>query len=182
LFWGEGGVPKRETDFLPMIPYNQVRVACQEGDVNALQRLFSDDPTQWRGTRGDSVLHLVAETSHVPVLDWLLTFPLDVNVHTDYGHTPLMWACHYGQGDVVRWLLDHGADPRAVTPRGYTSLHYACSEHWIQGVALLLEYEADPEARTRDGRLPKDELVKADPSYAPLCVLLDAARQGCGLK
>jgi uncharacterized protein len=164
-------------------PYRQVYAACQEGDVEALQRGFPDGPLGWRSSRGESLLHWVVETPHVPVLDWLLTFPAHINEPTDTGYTPLMWACYCRQPAMVRRLLAHGANLQATDPKGKTALHYACSREWVGGVALLLEQGADPDIRDRDGLLPEDEPPLFGGSKSPaLRDLLEAARQGCGLK
>jgi uncharacterized protein len=160
----------------------QVRTACQEGDVEALQRLFPDGPTQWRSLLGGSLLHVAVQTPHLHVLDWILTFPMDVNAPTPNGYTPLMWACYHQQQAMARRLLDQGAHVQATDRQGRTALHYACSREWVNGVAWLLEQGADPEVRNHKGRLPEDLLSVDSPHRATLLDLLDAARQGCGLK
>jgi ankyrin repeat protein len=131
---------------------------------------------------GCSLLHWAVQTPHLPVLDWLLTFPIDVNAPTNYGHTPLMRACVGRQKDMVRRLLDLGAHVHATDSEGWTTLHCACSHGRVEVVALLLEYGADPEARDCRGRLPEDDLYVRDTRYATLLDLLADARRGCGLK
>jgi ankyrin repeat protein len=159
-----------------------VSAACRRGDLEVLRQLFPDGPTEWRSLGGVSVLHVVVDTPHLPVLDWLLTFPLDVNGLTDYGHTPLMWACYSRQEVMVRGLLDHGADLQATDPKGWTALHMVCSREWVDGVAWLLERGADPDVRDRQERLPEEYWSVSSPQNATLCALLGDARQGCGLK
>jgi ankyrin repeat protein len=172
--------------------YDQVYDACQEGDLEALQRLLPGNPTQWRSPWGLSLLHVVVRTPHLHVLNWLVTFSVDVNEPTVHGTTPLMWACYCSredrlrlsldQGVMIRWLLDHGARVHAADPTGCTALHYACSEDWIEGATLLLEWGADPEARDHQDHLPEDLSRVMSSYYATLCDLLGAARRGCGLK
>jgi ankyrin repeat protein len=163
-------------------PDDQVYAACRTGDVEVFQRLFPDGPTQWRDPRGGSLLHWVVKTPHLPVLDWLLTFPLDVNEPTPSGVAPLTVACGHRQEALVRRLLDHGASVHATDLEGWTVLHWACSCDWVDGVALFLEYGADPEARDRWEHLPEDHLSVNSPHHTALLGLLDAARPGCGLK
>jgi uncharacterized protein len=177
------GTETHDPFFSRMNPtYDQVYEACQQGDVAALQRLFPEDPTQWRGPGGNSLLHVVVQTPHVPVLDWLLTFPLDVNAPTPNGYTPLVWACVYRQQATARRLLAQGADVQATDSKGRTALHWTCMYGWAGGVAWLLERGADPDTRDGQGHLPEDYLSVPSPHYATLRGLLDAARQGCGLK
>jgi uncharacterized protein len=162
--------------------YCQVYTACREGDLEALQQLFPNGPAGWRSSDGGSLLHQVVQTPHLPVLNWLLTFPFDVNGPNIHGHTPLMGACFSHQEAMVRRLLAQGADVHATSLSGRTALHYACMYHWVDGAAWLLEQGADPEARDRQGRLPEDLLSMSSPHHATLRARLDAARQGCGLK
>jgi uncharacterized protein len=159
-----------------------VYAACQEGDVEALQRWFPDGPTEWRDSTGHSLLHWVVQTPHVSVLDWLQTFSFNVDVRTDGRSTPLMGACCCGQKVMVRWLLAQGADLRATDCLGRTALHYACMYRWVDGAAWLLEQGADPEARDDEDLLPEDHWSVSSPHHATFCDLLDAARHGCGLK
>jgi hypothetical protein len=98
--------------------YDQVCAACEEGDLEALQRWFPDDPTQWRSSGGSSLLHWVVQTPHVPVLNWLLTFPMDVNESNYYGTTPLMWTCLYQNEAMARRLLTQEADLQATDLKG----------------------------------------------------------------
>jgi uncharacterized protein len=160
----------------------QVISACQQGDLMALQRWFPDGPAEWRSSRGSSLLHWVVKTPHVLVLNWLLTFPMDVNESNYYGTTPLMWTCVYRQEAMARRLLAQGAQVHVADSAGRTALHYACSEGWIEGATLLLEYGANPEAQDQQGRLPEDTWPVSSPRRATLCALLDAARHGCGLR
>jgi ankyrin repeat protein len=159
-----------------------VRAACRRGDLEALQRMFPDGPTEWRSSDGCSLLHQVVQTSHLHVLDWLLTFPLNMNETTFRGITPLMWTCIGREPAIVRRLLDHGADVHATSLLGRTALHNACAHSWMDGVAVLLEQGANPDARDRQGRLPEDDLPVFSPHRDTLCARLDAARHGCGLK
>jgi ankyrin repeat protein len=162
--------------------YLQVCEVCYRGDLEALQRWFPDDPTQWRSPEGDSLLHVAAQSPHLPVFNWLRTFPLDVNEPTAYGRTPLMCACLYGQKAMAQWLLDQGARVQATDLKKRTALHMACVGLWVDGVALLLEYGADPEAQDHQGRLPEHSLFASISCDVAIRTLLDAARQGCGLK
>jgi uncharacterized protein len=159
-----------------------VYAACQQGDLEALQRLFPDGPTEWRSPQRGSLLHWVTQTHHVSVLDWLLTFPMDVNEPTLHGTTPLMWACVHQNEAMTRRLLDQGARVQATDSKGWTALHWACMYGWVDGVAWLLERGADPDTRNRRGRLPEDYLSVSSPHHATLCARLEAARGGCGLK
>jgi ankyrin repeat protein len=147
-----------------------------------MQRMFPDGPTEWRSPVGCSLLHWVAQTPHVRMLDWLLTFPLDVNAPTPYGTTPLMWACFSHQKAMARRLLDHGAALQATGLNGWTALHWACAHEWVDGVTWLLEQGANPDAQTDRGHRPEEVVSMSSPHYATLCARLKAVRHDCGLK
>jgi ankyrin repeat protein len=64
-----------------------------------------------------------------------------VNCHTkNDGFTPLQYACHAGDNEIVTFLLDSGADVRAVDFSANTALHYACGSRRADEalVAMLL--------------------------------------------
>jgi ankyrin repeat protein len=158
-----------------------IYAACQEGDLETLHRLFPHDPTQWRSPQEHSLLHWTLQTPHLPVLNWLLTFSVDVNAPTMNKYTPLMWTCIYQHEGMARRLLDQGAHVQTAGFLGQTALHFACSRKWVDGVILLLQHGADPEVRDARGKLP-NELVGTHPDHAVIDDLLNAAQHGCGLK
>jgi uncharacterized protein len=126
--------------------------ACCEGNVKALQRLFPDGPTnEWLTPSGVTLLHWVVRTPHLHVLEWILLFPVDVNVRMVCGTTPLMVACFDLQEDMARQLLAHGSRVNETTVNGTAALHFVCIAGWSRGLALLLEHGADVHQKTRLG-------------------------------
>ena len=59
-----------------------------------------------------SLLHLVKGRSNICKL--LCEKMQDVDMHDDYGVTPLMRACTYGDLESVKLLVDHGADVNSI--------------------------------------------------------------------
>ena len=58
----------------------------------------------------------------------------------DTGLTPLMIACGYGYGELVKWLLEQGADPNCPdTLGGSFAIHKACQGGHLDIVKLLVE-------------------------------------------
>ncbi len=58
-----------------------------------------------------------------------------------------VWACAYGQNDVVAFLLDSGVDPAAGADVDMTGLHLAAHEGHLDTVKLLLAHNAPIEAK-----------------------------------
>jgi tetratricopeptide (TPR) repeat protein len=58
-----------------------------------------------------------------------------------------VWACAYGNNDVVAFLLDYGVDPAAGADIDMTGLHLAAHEGHLDTVRLLLAHKAPIEAK-----------------------------------
>jgi ankyrin repeat protein len=56
-----------------------------------------------------------------------------------------LWACEFGQNDVVEFLLQHGADLRGQADTGETGLHWAVVGGHLTTIRLLLERGAPLE-------------------------------------
>jgi ankyrin repeat protein len=179
--------PHTHTQDLMMTQPAQIALAVSHGDLQALQEgLPNGRPTNDPVIHGFTLLHLVAQTSHTHVLDWLMTFPLDIRRGRHDGTTPLMRACLCRQADMIHRFLAHGARLEDQTVKRWTALHLLCSQGWVQGVALLLSYGANPDARDMYFRLP-DQNIRLDASdqdRLDIKNLIEAARHphGCGLK
>ena len=72
----------------------------------------------WKGTfwfdfaeaEGGNPLHVAASEGHVLTAHILVQAGAELDALDDEQNTPLMLACHYGQGEVVKYLLQAGAD------------------------------------------------------------------------
>lgn len=73
-------------------------------------------------------LHLAALNSDKEAMQWLLTKkkPLDINVRTRSGHSPLMLASTIGSFENCKLLLEAGASVSGAANGGFTALHAAC--------------------------------------------------------
>jgi len=83
----------------------------------------------------------------------------DVDIR-DYrtGITPLIWAAHRGQADLVELFLAHGADPNRHTPE-MSPLLAAASRQQSGIAARLLDAGADVAYHDRGGRSPLSEAL-----------------------
>ena len=110
---------------------------------------------KYRG--GQTVLHLAAARSSVPVLDELIAAKADMAATDDLGNTPLDDAVLHNRLECVRSLLEHGASLHYVHPAdGRGALHRACMKGFAGIANLLISRGADPAFRDRSGQTPLD--------------------------
>ncbi len=77
--------------------------------------------------RGEEMNPLIAsiEGSQLPAIKFLIENDADVNVKTNAGKTPLMFAAKKGNREIVGALLRAGADVSAKDSKGDTAVNYA---------------------------------------------------------
>lgn len=89
----------------------------------------------------------------------LLDKGADVNAKTDYGVTPLSYACDRGHLEVVRILIERGADINAKdTFYEATPLEWAISKNHVAVVKLLLEKGAQSKEKAMAGAVQEGKL------------------------
>jgi len=69
----------------------------------------------------------------------------------DLSITPLMWAAHYGNVNIMIWLCDQGADIEAVSWAGFTALTDAVVKGYPEAVSMLLNRGANRNVLTTSG-------------------------------
>ncbi len=77
-----------------------------------------------------------------------------LDTRNDKGTTPLMFAAHYAQPEIVEALLDAGAEVNARNAAGLSALHLAAGCGSVPTVKLLLAHGADMQARSTQGDTP----------------------------
>ncbi len=94
-----------------MSPAKQIIRAAEEGDLQGVRQLLSEDPSLVNAT-GDhkfTPLHAAAEKNHAAVAEALLDAGANLEAETTWGMTPLAWAANTGNGEVAELLLSRGA-------------------------------------------------------------------------
>ena len=79
---------------------------------------YASRSLSWKGpfwfdfaeAEGGNPLHVAASEGHVLTAHILVQAGAELDALDDEQNTPLMLACHYGQGEVVKYLLQAGAD------------------------------------------------------------------------
>lgn len=85
-------------------------------------------------------LIVAARKSDVAAVKTLLAKGADVNAKTEYGATPLFYACDRGNAEIVKILIAHGADVN-ITDKFYkaTPIIWAVQRDHAEVVKLLVE-------------------------------------------
>jgi ankyrin repeat protein len=78
----------------------------------------------------------------------------DVNVAESNGTTPLHWAVHHGNVDLVKQLLKAGADVNVANNYGATPISEAAVLGDYALMKVLLDAGADPDSTNPDGQTP----------------------------
>jgi ankyrin repeat protein len=137
-FWGEGllMMPAKDGDHallellmrhgarVPDVSKWGARYYFKHYDTAAflLERGMNPNHQNWRGF---TLLHDMAFTGDAAKARLLLDHGAEINaIDDEYQSTPLGYAAHWGQREIVALLLDHGADPHAAgaawaTPRAW---------------------------------------------------------------
>jgi ankyrin repeat protein len=100
----------------------------------------------------------------------------DVNVRSENGYTPLMFASIYNNADAVKFLIESGADPNARNADGNTPLLMAARTYDAKVIEALVEGGADPRAEDACGNSPLEILdhISLESSYEAGHILLNA--------
>jgi len=105
----------------------------------------------FKGTQGNTALHLAASHGFFAVAEVLLANHADVNAPNDQGETPLFFAAQKGQVKIIQQMLAAGANPN-VDDSYRTPLSLAV-DHGPEAVKILLAAKADPNGGKFDAPL-----------------------------
>ena len=91
-----------------------------------------------RNRAGETLLHFFAIENDLSRVDWLRQLGGSVNVHDEFGATPLMHAVRLDYSALAEYLLAQGADVDAKTVNGDTALSYAVMKSKAEFAQRLL--------------------------------------------
>ncbi|GAV79750.1 Ank domain-containing protein/Ank_2 domain-containing protein [Cephalotus follicularis] len=115
---------------------------------NATPNLGKITSAKWK------LLHTLALSLQIPLMDKLLENELDIDVVDKDGHTALHKAVIGKKEAVISHLLRKGASPHVKDRDGATPLHYAVQVGAIQTVKLLIKYNVDVNVADNEGWTP----------------------------
>ncbi len=134
----------------PMNQYPPVMEAAWKGHQQVVAYFLEEIPHLADGTNGLGLtINLAGRQGMIQIVrEHLERDPLSVHYRGWIGDTPLHWAAHNNQADIVSLLIDAGADIEASEANwiGGKPLHWA-SEHAPDSVRVLLEAGADVDSR-----------------------------------
>jgi ankyrin repeat protein len=105
------------------------------------------------------------------IAEMLITSGADVNLHCEYGHTPLIAAGECGHITIAKLLLNAGAVVDAWDDRGRTALMAACERGRAEIAKILMDLGADIHTPDKDGSTP---LMHACTDFMCAKMLVDA--------
>ncbi|XP_067670573.1 uncharacterized protein [Haliotis asinina] len=86
------------------------------------------------------MLHTACLHGHLPVVELLVTqFHSPVDLHDDYGNTPLTIAAKHGHSNIVKFLIDQGAKANVYHQMKKMAIHEACENGRTEVVKVLLK-------------------------------------------
>jgi len=103
---------------------------------------------------GDMRLVSAAKNRDLPAVQTLMKQKVDVNTPDVDGMTPLHWAAHWDQLEIVKQLLAAGANAKAANRYGVTPLHEATLVADVPMMEALIKAGANPNATYGSGETP----------------------------
>lgn len=124
--------------------------ACLTNNTNIVRSLLT------AGALVTPEIHVIqaAENGSTAVLEEMLTFLPDIDIHTTdgYGNTPLHTAVRNNHVYTVMYLLSKNANPNAVNCDEYTTVHMACCYAGKATLRILLQRGGDVNVREKKGK------------------------------
>ncbi|CAF0735492.1 unnamed protein product [Didymodactylos carnosus] len=134
--------------------FNPVYACCHSGSDECLELLLNANAKiDWKTSQGTTCLHAACYSDKASIklvqllCDYLQSksMPLDLNLSTVSGETPLLMAIERNDYELSEYLLIKGANPNISNRDGCYPLHLACYNVRPDIVLLLLSYDADIE-------------------------------------
>ncbi len=116
-------------------------------EIHRLQKLISETPdliNAGEPGNGRTPLHNAVRAGRLPIVEFLLTNGVNVNVTDIAGATPLMDAVQMKRTDIIAILLNAHAQPDVADKFGQSPLEIAAYLAFKPGLDLLLQAGANP--------------------------------------
>ncbi|KAM3729084.1 Pappalysin-1 [Dirofilaria immitis] len=112
-------------------PKEQVLTAAEDGNLESLKNLISNNPLllSARDVDGYTALHRASYSGHADIVDYLLSIGANPEWVTNDGWTVLHCAATWSMCEVVALLLRHGVNVNSRSNGGLTPLHLAITSN-----------------------------------------------------
>lgn len=120
-------------------------------DPNEMRKALKEMARKELSQRLQHPLHKAAVQGDLKaIVDILESGKEDVNLYDDNDSTPLMYACCFGDPNMIHLLIDKGAQVNVQNKMGLTPLHIAVSSGEKEMVQVLLSRGADAKLETQN--------------------------------
>ena len=135
---------KRSTNSLGQ---NAIHVAVLGGDLDMLKLVTSPRVSiaQEADNRGMWPIHIAVLSNNFAALKYLMEeIPGDgeykkPNLTQNEDFTPVLYACHKGNREILQYLIDNGGDISAKSKKGVTALHLSCGAGMLEMTEYLIQ-------------------------------------------
>lgn len=134
------------------------------------QQIKSIDIIQDKSKYNGSALVVAAINNHLPVLNFMLSKGLDVNVKDKDGNAALIGASFEGHVEAVSLILQHKPDINIIDKNGSTALICASSKGFTDIARILTQNNADINIQNLQRETAFRAAVKSD--YLDVCKIL----------
>jgi len=153
--------------------------AVQEDDASKALPLINEAGSRvanYRGTKGDTALHIVTRRRDINWVGFLLTRGADPDVGDARGDTPLIIAARIGFEEGARDFLARKAKTDATNRLGETALIVAVQQRQPRMVSLLLQAGANPDKTDRAAGYSARDYAKRDTRNPQLLKLIETVK------
>ena len=153
--------------------------ALREGDgTKALSLADGKGSTvvNYRGSNGESALHIVTRKRNLNWMDFLLINGADPNVGDKQGETPLIIAARSGYGEGVAELLKARAEVDRANRLGETALIVAVQQRYTAIVSTLLKLGANPDRADHASGSSARDYAKRDTRSKEMLRLIETVK------
>ncbi|KAG6541623.1 hypothetical protein Mapa_017016 [Marchantia paleacea] len=131
-----------------------LRDLVSRGAIEEIREVLDHEPSVIDATddSGFTAMHVAVSMKRPELVQVLLEYKANLELHNKAGQTPLQLAAQSGEALITELLLAKGAKTEATNQSGWTALHCATVKGHCEVMKLLIEGQANIDAHIRDGR------------------------------